>query len=340
MAIDELRRTSNPSSRRETATHSTHASSWWLELLMIGAFYFAYERTRAAAPTHPGRALRHAKDMISLERSLHLNVEGPINRLLAHHNLLGAVSAYYYGALHFVVTGGVLLWLYVRRPQIYRRARRTIVTASFSALFVFWLFPVAPPRLAVPGMTDIVVKHNVFIAAHAATSGGFVDIYAALPSLHVGWAMWVALCLYRANPTRRWRLAFWLYPLTTTLVVLGTANHYTLDALAGAAVILGADAVLRLTGPAFTKVPIPAVMMKLTRSSQMPKPSDAGGQQAENAPSPPSLTRVSASAAAPRMLTFAPSRRRTVDSSRDKATVHNRCARSMSNRDVRLKGRS
>jgi PAP2 superfamily len=242
-----------------TTTRPVRTQRWWVQVLVIAGFYGAYERTRAAAPTHPARALRHAKAVVSLEQTLHLNIEAPINRVLAHHDLLGAVSAYYYATFHFVVTGGVLLWLYIRRPELYSRARNGIVAASFSALFVYWLFPVAPPRLAVRGMTDIVVDHNVFNAAHAATSGGFVDIYAALPSLHVGWAVWAALWLYRANPNRRPRLMFWLYPLTTTFVVLGTANHYTLDAIAGAGMIVAADTAIRLVRTSIPRAPTVAL---------------------------------------------------------------------------------
>jgi hypothetical protein len=195
------------------------------------------------------------------------------------------------------------------------------VTASFSALFVFWLFPVAPPRLAAPGMTDIVVKHNVFNAAHAATSGGFVDIYAALPSLHVGWAVWVALCLYRANPRLRWRLSFWLYPLATTFVVLGTANHYTLDAFAGAAVILATDAMLRLARPVSVKVRIRSLVTVRALSQRL---TASGPRQAADEPASPSRARTSVSAGPPRVLTFEPSRPTATEASREKAGAHNK----------------
>jgi hypothetical protein len=218
---------------------------WWLEIALIGGYYEAYESSRAAAPTRPDEAVRHGHAVSSLEHVLHLGVEGPINHLVASHLWLALASGYYYCLLHFIGTVATLVWLYGRRPELYRRARNAILLASFTALLVFWSLPVAPPRLASPGMTDILVSHNIFGAAHAAKPGGFVNVYAAIPSLHVGWAVWVAATLYAALPGRRWRAVVWAYPVTTTLVVVGTANHFITDAAAGAALM---SAALFLTG--------------------------------------------------------------------------------------------
>jgi hypothetical protein len=111
------------------------------------------------------------------------------------------------------------------------------VLASFAALFVFWTWPVAPPRLAVPGAVDTLVSRHLFGAANPHGVAGLIDNYAAMPSLHVGWALWCAIAVVAATRTA-WRHLAWLYPVATTLVVITTANHYLVDAVAGAALIV------------------------------------------------------------------------------------------------------
>lgn len=219
---------------------------WWVEVGIVGAFYLAYERGRVAARARPSVALRNASHLINLEQRLHIDPERSVNRLFASHATIGLLGGYYYATLHFVVTVATLVWLYLRRPAIYRRWRRVLALSSFGALFVFWRFPVAPPRLAIRGLTDILVTHNVFGVAHTANPGGFVNIYAAIPSLHVGWAVWAAGALVAAYPDSRWRHGFWLYPIMTTTVVLGTANHYLIDAAAGGLLVVAAYGCARL----------------------------------------------------------------------------------------------
>ena len=104
-------------------------------------------------------------------------------------------------------------------------------------------------RLKSHNVSVIVVSHNIFGAGHGATGAGFVNIYAAVPSLHVGWAVWAALVIIRAEPQWRFRYALWLYPAITTFVVIGTANHYVIDAVAGLVTIMAGGALARLTLP-------------------------------------------------------------------------------------------
>lgn len=223
---------------------------WWVEMGFVLALYVGYELSRKAVPSDPAAALAHAREVMSLEARLHINIERSVNAWLRARNMLAALSGYYYATFHFVVVIVTLVWLYIKRPALYRRARTVLIIASFSALLVFWFFPVAPPRLAESGLTDIVVRHNVFGAAHGSTGGGFVNIYAAVPSLHVGWAVWAAVVIMRAEPRWRFRHALLLYPALTTFVVVGTANHYIVDAIAGLATIAVSGLLTRLTLPA------------------------------------------------------------------------------------------
>jgi hypothetical protein len=200
----------------------------------ILAGYVVYEVLRALSPTRVGSALSNAYNLLRVERWAHIDIELHLNRTLTAHPDLGSAAGLYYGILHFVVTPAVLIYLWWRRPVDYPRLRSALVLMSLTALLVFWAWPVAPPRFALPGATDTLITRNVLGAANPHGVSGLVNGYAAMPSLHVGWAVWCAAAIVVTNRSV-WRYLAWLYPIATTLVVLGTANHYVLDALAGAA---------------------------------------------------------------------------------------------------------
>ena len=171
---------------RPAAGSSGRRLRWWREVLLIGAWYVGYEGVRAVSPTQVGAAHRHAERLLRFERWVHLDPERGLNRLLSGSSRLGLLAAGYYAILHFGVTLVALVWLYRRHRPLYQHARTVLISASTAALLVFWFYPVAPPRLAMPGLQDTVVTHDVLGAGHAASTGTFVDLYAALPSLHVG----------------------------------------------------------------------------------------------------------------------------------------------------------
>ena len=171
-----------------------------------------------------------------VERWLHVDIEPPLNHLTAAHPLLAETVGYYYGLLHFIVTPLILAWLYRRRPAAFGRLRSALVMATTAANVVFWTWPVAPPRFSVPGLTDILVRYHILGAGNPHGPDSLVNLYAAMPSLHVAWATWCAVAIVTATRTR-WRHLAWLYPAATTVVVLASANHFVLDAVGGLAVI-------------------------------------------------------------------------------------------------------
>jgi hypothetical protein len=165
---------------------------------------------------------------------MHLTAEPYLNHLTAAHFPLAEAAGYYYGLLHFVVTALVLAWLYLRRPTAFPRLRSALMLATAAANVVFWAWPAAPPRFSVPGMTDILVTRDILGAAHPRGATSLVNLYAAMPSLHVAWAAWCAAAIVTTTRSR-WRHLAWLYPSATTLVVLASANHFLLDAAGGLA---------------------------------------------------------------------------------------------------------
>lgn len=227
-----------------TARREAGRPRWWAELAVLGLGYLAYEWLRAALD-HSGHLARaHAAEVYRLEQMLHVDVEHWSNRLLTAHPLASAAAGYYYATGHLLVTVGMLIWLYWRHPGQFRALRWTLVGITMVALAGYWIFPLAPPRLALPGFTDTLVRHDVLGAANPHGPTSLVNPYAAMPSLHVAWAVWVALAISRSltHPARH---AAWCYPIVTTAVVIGTANHYLLDAAVGVAIALVADLAVR-----------------------------------------------------------------------------------------------
>ncbi len=121
------------------------------ELATIGAGYAAYSLVRLAIRAGRPAAFAHASWLWQTERRLHLTAEPYLNHLAAAHFVLAEAAGYYYGLLHFLVTPLVLAWLYLRRPTAFPRLRSALVLATAAANVVFWAWPAAPPRLAVPG---------------------------------------------------------------------------------------------------------------------------------------------------------------------------------------------
>ncbi|MFJ3924850.1 phosphatase PAP2 family protein [Streptomyces sp. NPDC090022] len=231
-------------------THRPRPTRWWAELLLLGLVYAAYSGGRLLARGDVQLAVDHGLAILRFEGALGMDFERPLNRLFTDQAWLGVPADFVYASLHYLVTPAVLVWLYRRRPAHYRLARTWLVASTLLGLIGFTLMPTCPPRLldAAHGFSDTMAQYSGYGWWGAEASaprgmGSFTNQYAAMPSLHVGWALWcgVLLWMYGRRPLVR---AFGVaYPLVTTLVVMGTANHYFFDAVAGAAV-MGAGCLL------------------------------------------------------------------------------------------------
>jgi hypothetical protein len=209
---------------------------WWVELALIGVGYYVYALGRQAAPEKASEARFHAQQIMDLQELLRLDFERFANDVVTGWTPLAEFCGYFYGTLHFVVTPAVLIWLYFRRPGSYARLRSTIFIATGAALVCFWAWPLAPPRFAMSGLTDTLIDRDIFGAGSPDGPSGMVNLYAAMPSLHCAWAIWCAAAIYLTTKAS-WRRLVWIYPVMTTLVVMGTANHFLLDAVGGLAVV-------------------------------------------------------------------------------------------------------
>ena len=227
-----------------------------LEVALIGAAFSLYFAVRSAVVGRPETAYANALDIIGLQQSLGVFWEDDVNSWTAGRLFWAqAANAVYFWLLFplLIVFG---LWVYYFRRGKYTFIRDTLLASGAMGLVVFWLYPVAPPRelpaLAsefdpdapgyVFGFVDTVKVHMRY--AHDSQSTGlWVNPYAAMPCLHVGWNLIMGIGMVMVVWRERW---MWLavpiavfLPISQSLAVVATANHYLLDIPAGVLVSLG-----------------------------------------------------------------------------------------------------
>lgn len=213
-----------------------------LEVALILGLWVGYSYSRLFADTAMTPALARARELLHIESLLGIHWELPLNQLFTSIPLLGLLGSYWYATAHYLVTGAVLLWLYRSGAERYVPARRALVTATLLGLAAYLTLPTAPPRF-IQGYVDVLSLHAAdgWWSADASAPrglGGLTNELAAFPSLHAGWALWVALVLHQ-NCRQAWlRWAGWLYAALTAVVIVGTGNHWILDVVVGWGVVL------------------------------------------------------------------------------------------------------
>ncbi|WP_328320944.1 phosphatase PAP2 family protein [Streptomyces sp. NBC_00388] len=216
------------------------------ELLLVVGLFLVYKVGRQVASGHVGEAFHNADRVWSFERAVHLPGEGSVQRAMLHSDALTHVANTYYAAVHFPAIVLFLAWLYWRRPRHYVWVRRVLTALTGAALALHLLVPLAPPRmLAEAHLVDTGQVYGPSVYGSAPATDSVANQYAAMPSLHFGWALMIAIGLIAATRSRaRW---LWLlHPLVTLLVIVGTANHYWLDSLVATALLALALALIRL----------------------------------------------------------------------------------------------
>jgi len=203
---------------------------------MIALAYAAYFGVRALTRGDVSRAVAHAADILRLERRLDLDWETAVQGVVIGRGaLVDAVNAVYvWGHWPLLIVGGFLLFHLGR--QEYLRLRTVILVSGALGLVVFGLFPVAPPRLAPIGLQDTVALHAK--AYHSILVPSLVNEYAAMPSFHAGWNLLLGIELFRVSRNVFVRAFAVAAPLAMAFSVVATANHFVLDVLAGAVVVV------------------------------------------------------------------------------------------------------
>ena len=212
------------------------------ELGVLALVYLGYAASRVLADDTLSPALTRAVRILHLERTLHLDLEGGLNRWFVQHEALGVAASFYYASAHYVLTLLVVIWLVRRHRAAYAPARLALVVSTAVALVAYLAMPTAPPRL-MGGYADLLAVHSAAgwwggEASAPQGLGWLTNQLAAFPSMHAGWALWVALAVAHASRRHWLTVVAWAHAIVTGLVVVGTGNHWLLDVVAGWAVVL------------------------------------------------------------------------------------------------------
>lgn len=210
-----------------------------IEAGLLLVLFAAYKWGRTLVLGGVGESMANASWLWHLERVLHLPGEGTVQGWVTASHDVTFLANVYYVSVHFPGTAALLIWLYARHRSAYFRVRTELVLLTAAGLVVQTLFPLAPPRLAGVGLMDTMTA--VGPSAYPQAADGIANQYAAMPSLHVGWALLVAVAVLRVSRSP-WRWVIAAHAPITVLVVVSTANHYWLDGIVAAALLAAAIA--------------------------------------------------------------------------------------------------
>ncbi len=212
----------------------------WLDVLrqiaLFGAAYLAYRLVRGLVEGDANAAFAHARDVISLELKLHIFVEPSIQTWASGSKALMDASSWVYVNAQTTVTVAALVYLYVRHNRSFYFVRNMFVIAMAIALIGYLVFPTAPPRFmpewgfidSVSNFTGVHVNHD------SASLNALINPYAAVPSMHVCFALMIGWPLARLARHRVVSVLWLLYPFLMAFVIIATANHFIFDAILGA----------------------------------------------------------------------------------------------------------
>ncbi len=205
------------------------------QVALFAAAYMAYRIARGLLDGNAHVAFENARMLLDVERAMGLFFEPALQSWALGASWLVAGASWLYVNTHFAITTGFLLWLYFARNRSFYLVRNAFVVAMTLALFGYVAFPTAPPRLLPEwGFTDSVV--SLVGQARANGAEALYNPFAAVPSMHVGFALMIGVAGARLVRPRGLKVAWALYPALVTAVVLVTANHFWLDAVLGALV--------------------------------------------------------------------------------------------------------
>jgi hypothetical protein len=211
------------------------------EFVLLAAMLLLYKYVRFLVRNQTATAFDNASRVLRFEHAVGLAWEAPLQHLLLPYR--GVIVAFnrYYVHVHFMGTIAFLVWAFVRSESGYKRVRSVLVVVTLAAMVIHALFPLAPPRM-MPGFVDTMVLYgpNPY---NSAALRGVANQFAAMPSLHVGWALIVAYGVITISKSK-YRYAIIAHPVMIVLAVTITANHYLLDGGVAAVLVVWAVVVM------------------------------------------------------------------------------------------------
>jgi hypothetical protein len=206
------------------------------EVIVVGSLFVGYKAGRQLVADRVTDAFANAGHLVRIEEWLRLPNEATVQSwVLGSPDVLKAANEFYV-AVHFPLTIGFLVWAWFFRSRgEYLWARSLIATITALALVVHLIIPLAPPRL-LPQLGFVDTMNTIGPSAYGAHAAVIANQYAAMPSLHVGWAMLIAVVVI-TSVRSRWRWLMLIHPTLTFAVVTVTANHWWLDSVIAVALL-------------------------------------------------------------------------------------------------------
>jgi len=243
---------------------------WWREVIIVIVVDIVYETVRNISSARPSKAYDNALRIIDLQRAMGIWHEFSMQQWALGWTPLIVFANYFYGSVYIGATVFGLVFLYRRFPDDYPLMRNTLMIGTLCGLIGFATFPLMPPRLLddtillqglnsgrVFGFIDTLVEYPTFWSFNDEAMKAISNQFAAMPSLHCGWALWGFMVFWPRVRTR-WAKALTIaYPVMTVYVVVITANHYFLDAVAGFMLFGGAYWAARAITRAGRRAPRP-----------------------------------------------------------------------------------
>jgi len=208
----------------------------------IAVLYAMWQLVGTLSVMGTSGAYVRARWIVRFQRGLPFPHESSVQSVVLPHPLLAQFCNLYYAGLHFAGLFALLLWLFARHRAQYARARLSVVVLTGSCLLV-QLVPVAPPRLAPQAqVVDVAARYGQSVYG---SMGAGADQLSAMPSVHVAWALLIAVVVIRVSRSRlRWLIV--AYPIATIFVVIATGNHFWLDGIVAAAILALGEAAIGL----------------------------------------------------------------------------------------------
>lgn len=209
-----------------------------VEIALVVLGFLLYFLVRGAVVDRAPEALANARWIVDLQSSIGLWVEPDVNRWAVGSIWLVRLFNFAYFWLDFPLIVAFGLLLFWRSRDVYTLLRDALLSSGGIALILYWSYPVAPPRLLPEWDFVDTLERFSNLAYQTQSTAPFVNPYAAVPSLHVGWALLVVVAVFMATPSRLWRIAAITVLVLQSVAVVATANHYIFDGVAGVAVAL------------------------------------------------------------------------------------------------------
>ncbi|WP_243057551.1 phosphatase PAP2 family protein [Nocardioides sp. SR21] len=206
------------------------------EFALIAALYALWRLARMLPLATTSGALARGREIDHVERALHLPSELALQNFVLDHAWVGEASTWYYATVHVPALIAFLVWLFMRHRDQFPHWRNGLALLTLGCLIIRFV-RVAPPRFF-PDLGYENVSHFYGMSVYTSdVQEGVSDQFAAMPSIHVGWAAVVSLGIVAVS-TSVWRWVFLLHVILTTLVVSATANHWWLDGVVAVGLLL------------------------------------------------------------------------------------------------------